>query len=84
MQSRTYSEARHDLRNEIEEACKNHEPVLIRRGNGEGVVILSLEEYELVMETKYLLSTPANAVQLLKSLQEARAGKRTSVDALEL
>jgi antitoxin YefM len=83
MQARTYSEARHDLKNVMDEACNNHEPILITRRKGESVVILSLEDYESIMESEYLLSSPANAARLLKSLEESRAGKRTSMDALE-
>jgi len=84
MQARTYSEARHDLKNVMDEACNNHEPILITRRKGESVVLLSLEDYESIMESEYLLSNPANAARLLKSLEESRAGKRTSMDALEL
>ena len=84
MQARTYSEARHDLKNVMDEACNNHEPILITRRKGESVVLLSLEDYESIMESEYLRSTPANATRLLKSLEESRAGKRTSMDALEL
>jgi len=84
MQARTYSEARHDLKNVMDEACNNHEPILITRRKGESVVLLSLEDYESIMESEYLLSSPANAARLLNSLEESRAGKRTSMDALEL
>lgn len=82
MQARTYSEARHDLRNIMDEACKNHEPILITRRKGQNVVLLSLEDYESIMQSEYLLSSPANAARLLKSLEESRAGKRTPIDAL--
>jgi len=84
MQARTYSEARHDLKNVMDQACNNHEPILITRRKGESVVLLSLEDYESIMESEYLLSRPANAARLLQSLEESRAGKRTSMDALEL
>lgn len=84
MQARTYSEARHDLKNVMDEACNNHEPILITRRKGESVVLLSLEDYESIMESEYLLSSPANAARLMKSLEESRARKLTPIDALEL
>jgi antitoxin YefM len=84
MQAKTYSEARHDLKNVMDEACRNHEPILVTRRKGESVVILSLEDYESLIESEYLLSTPANAARLMQSLEEAKAGKRTSLDALGL
>lgn len=84
MQAVTYSEARQDLKNIMDEACNNHEPILITRRKGESVVLLSLEDYESIMESEYLLSDPANAQRLMRSLEEAKAGKRTPMDALGL
>jgi antitoxin YefM len=82
MQAITYSEARHSLKDVMDEACSNHEPILITRRKGENVVLLSLEDYESIMESEHLLSTPANAARLMQSLEEARSGKRISIDAL--
>ena len=48
------------------------------------MVLLSLEDYESIMESEYLLSSPANAARLLQSLEESRTGKRTPMDALGL
>lgn len=84
MQAITYSKARHDLKNVMDEACSNHEPVLITRRRGESVVLLSLDDYESIMESEYLLSSPANATRLMQSLEESRSGKRTAMDALGL
>ena len=84
MQAITYSEARHDLKNVMDEACSNHEPVLITRRRGESVVLLSLDDYESIMESEYLLSSPANAARLMQSLEESRTGKRIPMDALGL
>ncbi len=84
MQAVSYSEARHGLKNFMDEACSNHEPILITRRKSESVVLLSLEDYESLMESEYLLSSPANAARLMQSIQEAKSGKRTSLDALGL
>jgi antitoxin YefM len=84
MQAITYSEARHALKNVMDEACNNHEPILITRRKGENVVLLSLEDYESITESDYLLSSPSNAARLIQSLEEARSGKRTPMDALGL
>jgi antitoxin YefM len=84
MQAITYSEARHALKNVMDEACNNHEPILITRRKGENVVLLSLEDYESITESDYLLSSPINAARLIQSLEEARSGKRTPMDALGL
>jgi antitoxin YefM len=82
MQAISYSEARHELKTIMDDACNNHEPILITRRKGESVVLVSLEDYESIMESEYLLSSPANASRLLQSLEEARSGRRTPMDAL--
>ena len=84
MQAVSYSEARHSLKNFMDEACSNHEPILITRRKSESVVLLSLEDYESLIESEYLLSSPANAARLMQSIKEAQSGKRTSLDALGL
>ena len=84
MHAVTYSEARQGLKNFMDTACSNHEPILITRRKNESVVLLSLEDYESLMESEYLLSSPVNAGRLLQSLEEARSGKRTPMDALGL
>jgi antitoxin YefM len=84
MQAISYSEARHNLKNVMDDTCNNHEPILITRRKGESVVLVSLEDYESIMESEYLLSSSANASRLMKSLKEAQSGKRTPMDALGL
>lgn len=84
MHAITYSEARHSLKEVMDKTCSNHEPILITRRKGENVVMLSLDDYESIMESEYLLSSPANAVRLMQSLKEAKSGKRTPQDALGL
>lgn len=84
MQAVSYSEARHGLKHFMDQTCNNHEPILITRRKSEGVVLLSLEDYESLMESEYLLSSPADAARLMQSLKEARSGKQTPLDALGL
>jgi antitoxin YefM len=49
------------------EVCRNHTPVLIERQNG-NVVLVAQEDYDSLLETTYLLKSPANAERLLASL----------------
>ena len=53
------------------------------RRAGRSVVVLSLADYESLEETLYLLSDPANAEHLRKSIADANAGKLFPHDLIE-
>jgi antitoxin YefM len=68
----------------MSEVCDGHEPVIITRQKASPVVMLSLEDYNGMKETAYLLGNPANAERLLKSIADAEAGKTTRVSLPDL
>lgn len=70
----TASEARKNLFPLIEQVNNDRKPVEItsKRGNA---VLMSLEDYEAMEETAYLLRSPENARRLLEGLAQARAGQ---------
>ena len=75
MDAMSYSYARANLAKTMEDICDDHEPVVITRKNERSVVMLSLEDYESLEETSYLLRNPKNAKRLLESIQELQKGK---------
>ena len=52
-----------------------HAPVVITRKRDQAVVMLSLEDYEALEETAYLLRSPANARRLLEAIESLARGK---------
>lgn len=50
---------------------------VISRRDGADAVVMSLDHYQSMMETMHLLSTPANAAHLAKSIEQHKAGKAT-------
>jgi antitoxin YefM len=70
----TYTEARQNFASVMDRACDNHEPIIVTRQKSRPVVLMSLEDYNAMAETAYLLSTPANAERLMASIREADAG----------
>jgi antitoxin YefM len=81
MSTITYTAARENLAETMDRVCDDHQPVIITRQKQRSVVILSLEDYEALNETAYLLRSPANARRLLAATQQldSRKGKSHKV-----
>jgi antitoxin YefM len=75
MKTPSSTELRANLSAVMDRVNDDHEPVIIHRGKGKPVVIVSLEDWESMDETTYLLSSPANRESLLRSIAEGREGK---------
>ena len=55
MTALTYSAARENLASTMDRVCQDHAPVIITRNRDQAVVMLSLEDFESLQETAYLL-----------------------------
>ena len=73
------SEARKSLFPLIERVNEDHTPIEIvsKRGNA---VLVSKEDWDAIVETNYLLRSPANAKRLAESVEQWRAGGATTRD----
>ena len=74
MNAMTYSQATENLAKTMDKVCDDHAPVIIIRKNQRSVVMISLEDYQALEETAYLLRSPKNARRLLESIVELEAG----------
>ena len=63
-QAMSYSEVRQNLAKVMSLVCDCHEPLIITRPHAPSVVLMSLEEYNSILETLYLLRSPCNASRL--------------------
>lgn len=77
MKTMTYSESRARYAQVLDSVTDDREEVVITRAGHEPVVIVSLEDYESLKETAYLLRSPANARRLLASIDELESGGGT-------
>ncbi|SQI44104.1 Antitoxin YefM [Leminorella richardii] len=75
MEKISYSKARQNLAATMVKTIEDRAPILITRQNGDPCVLMSLEEYESLEETAYLMRSPANAIRLMTSIEELRSGK---------
>ena len=77
MDAITYSSARANLARTMDRVCNDHEPLIITRNGDQSVVMLSLEDFQALEETAYLLRNPANAKRLLSATAQLDAGNGT-------
>lgn len=75
MNAITYTAARENLASTIDRVCNDRAPVIITRKRSQSVVMISLEDYEALEETAYLLRSPANAKRLVSALESLEKGK---------
>ncbi len=75
MDAITYSHARENLASTITRVCEDHSPVIITKKGTKAVVMMSLEDYEAMEETAYLLRSPKNTRRLLESLEQLERGR---------
>ena len=69
----TYAEAQENLAQICDRVVETGEAIVINRPNGKNVVLISEAELESLIETLYLLRSPANSTRLLTALQRAKS-----------
>lgn len=83
METISYTAARRHLARTMEKVCEDHAPVILTRSKAQSVVMTSLEDYEALRETAYLLRAPKNAQRLLTSVTELEDGRGPKKAPLE-
>ncbi len=76
MDNMSYSALRSQLADVLDRVTDNHEAVTITRQNAPSAVLMSLEDYDALMETLHLLRSPRNAARLAEAIADVKAGKR--------
>jgi antitoxin YefM len=71
------------LKKYLDNVEENNETLIIKRGTGKGTVMISLEEYNSIMETVHLLKSKANADRLYESMIQMKEGNVVWKDLLE-
>lgn len=75
MKAITYSNARQNLAKTMDRVCRDHIPVIVTRKTTDSVVIISLEDFEALEETAYLLRSPKNTRRLIESIAQLEEGR---------
>lgn len=75
MRTVMFSKARGELAGILDEVSKDRVPVEIVRRNKPSSIIIDKDEYEGMMETLHLMSSPANAKRLLEAVENLTKGR---------
>jgi len=78
-----FSEFRTQLKKYLDSVEDNNETLIVKRKTGKGTVMISLDEYNSIMETVHLLSSKNNADRLYESISQMKEGKTVSHDLIE-
>ncbi len=70
-----YTDARKNLAAIMDRVTEDHDAVIITRQKAKPVVMMSLDDYNAIQETAYLLRSPANAARLRKSIEQVERGE---------
>jgi len=75
MDAIAYSNVRQHLAKVMDKICDEHEPIIITRKKNDAVIMMSLEDFNSIQETAYLLKSPINAEHLRNSFKQYEDGK---------
>lgn len=79
----SYSEARKNLKSVMDKVVADHSEAIITRRNGEAVVMVSLSEWNSILETEHLLRSPENARRLREGIAQLDRGEVVERDLIQ-
>ncbi len=70
-----FSDARNKLKSVLDQVVNDADYTIIARRDAEDAVVMSLDQFNGLMETVHLLKSPVNAAHLSKSIKQYQAGR---------
>ncbi len=84
MRTTNYTEFRANLKSYMDAVIDDCDTVIINRGNDTGVVLISLDEYNSLKETEYIMSSPEMMEAIRNGDEEIKKGKGIKVEIDDL
>jgi antitoxin YefM len=83
MRAANFTEFRTNLKHFLDDVEKNNETLIIKRGTGKGTVLISLAEFNSMVETMHLLNSRVNADRLYESIHQMKTGNSFPKELIE-
>jgi len=83
MLTATISDFRKDIKMYLDNVTMNFETLIINRGKGSGVVVISLEEYNSLLSTQHELSSKINESRLDSAIDKLKKGSSFSKELID-
>lgn len=83
MKTMSYTESRARYAEVLDGVVNDREEVVVTRAGHEPVVIVSLEDYQSLRETAYLMRSPSNARRLLDAMERLEGGHSQAHELIE-
>ena len=83
MLTATISDFRKDIKMYLDNVINNFETLIINRGKGTGVVVISLEEYNSLLSTQHELSSKINETRLDSAIDKLKKGSSFSKELID-
>ena len=84
MRTANYTDFRANLKTYMDAVIDDCDTVIINRGNDTGVVLISLEEYNSLKETEYIMSSPETLEAIRKGDEDIKNGRGIKVEIDDL
>ena len=78
-----FSDARNRLKTVLDQVANDRDYTIISRRDADDAVVMSLDQFNSLMETVHLLKSPANAGHLAKSIKQYQSGKTVERDLID-
>lgn len=77
------SDFRKDIKSYLDKVSKNFETLIINRGKEDGIVVMSLSEYNSLMATNHELSSRKNEMRLDEAINKLKGNNSFPKDLIE-
>jgi len=78
-----FSDARNRLKSVLDSVVNDRDYTVISRRDADDAVVMSLDQFNSLMETVHLLKSPANAAHLAKSIKQYQSGKTVNRELMD-